>query len=255
MKKPEIIHYCWFGGGEFSESIKQCIASWHKYFPNYKFICWNENNFDVENNVFIAQALACKQYAFASDAVRVQKLYEMGGTYFDTDLEVLAGMRELIESNDNVLGFETSRQVGTAIMSFVPKHPLIKDFCNHYNKPFIVKGQQNINANVSALTKNLLRQGLILNRNTQKVSDIMIFKREIFFPKRKKGEFCCTSETVAIHRCTNSWMSERQRKRGNSRIWIKFFRPMLCLGRNALSHVLGEPRTENLEIWFRNKLR
>ena len=37
-----------------------------------------------------------KKYAFVSDAVRVKALYEMGGFYLDTDVEVFKSFDELL---------------------------------------------------------------------------------------------------------------------------------------------------------------
>ena len=39
---PKTIHYCWFGRGEIPELAKKCIASWHKYLPEYDFLTWRK---------------------------------------------------------------------------------------------------------------------------------------------------------------------------------------------------------------------
>ena len=44
------IHYCWFGRGEKPRLTQKCVASWHKYCPDYEIIEWNEDNFDVNMN-------------------------------------------------------------------------------------------------------------------------------------------------------------------------------------------------------------
>ena len=88
-KIPKIIHYCWFGKGKKSELIEKCIASWKKYLPDYKIIEWNESNFDINSNIYCKEAYENKKYAFVSDYVRLYAVYNYGGIYFDTDLEVL----------------------------------------------------------------------------------------------------------------------------------------------------------------------
>ena len=35
---PKKIHYCWFGRGEKNEKAKKCIASWHRFCPDYEII-------------------------------------------------------------------------------------------------------------------------------------------------------------------------------------------------------------------------
>ena len=44
---PKIIHYCWFGHGDMSHAEKDYIASWKRKCPEYKFMLWNEDNFDI----------------------------------------------------------------------------------------------------------------------------------------------------------------------------------------------------------------
>ena len=46
MSIPKVIHYCWFGRGEKSNLIKNCISSWSKL-DGYLIKEWNEDNFDV----------------------------------------------------------------------------------------------------------------------------------------------------------------------------------------------------------------
>lgn len=75
---PRIIHYCWFGKGEKPAIVKKCIASWKEKLPEYQIIEWNEDNVAISKNKYMREAYAEKKYAFVSDAVRVQALYEMG---------------------------------------------------------------------------------------------------------------------------------------------------------------------------------
>lgn len=64
MSIPKIIHYCWFGRGEKSELINKCIESWHKFCPDYLFIEWNEDNFDVNFCPYAAKAYQEKRWGF-----------------------------------------------------------------------------------------------------------------------------------------------------------------------------------------------
>ena len=87
---PKIVHYCWFGRGEKPKLAEKCIKSWHRYCPDYKFIEWNEDNYDIAlAPVFVQDAVKAKKWAFAVDYIRYQVIYEHGGIYFDTDVEVL----------------------------------------------------------------------------------------------------------------------------------------------------------------------
>lgn len=102
---PKKIHYCWFGRNPLPESALKCIASWRKYLPDYEIIEWNEDNFDVNSIPYTRQAYESKKYAFVSDYARFKILYEHGGLYFDTDVEVIRPMDDIIAKGP-FMGFE-----------------------------------------------------------------------------------------------------------------------------------------------------
>ena len=94
---PKIIHYCWFGGKELPNLAEKCIASWKKQLPDYKIICWSEENFDIDNSVpYLKEAYSKKKFAFVSDYVRLYALYNYGGIYLDTDVEVIRDFSPLL---------------------------------------------------------------------------------------------------------------------------------------------------------------
>ena len=86
---PKIIHYCWFGRGKKSKEIEKYINTWKIILPDYQIIEWNESNFPYKKWKFCREAYAVKSYAFVADVCRLYALYEMGGIYLDTDVEVL----------------------------------------------------------------------------------------------------------------------------------------------------------------------
>ena len=85
---PKIIHYCWFGGGDYTEKVKMCIASWHKILPEYEFKLWSEENINLNESPYIRDAYKAKRYSFVSDYVRMKVMEEFGGIYLDVDMEV-----------------------------------------------------------------------------------------------------------------------------------------------------------------------
>ena len=107
MSIPKIIHYCWFGGGPINPESRKCIESWKKYCPDYKIIEWNEQNFEISQNRYAQQAYEAKKYAFVSDYVRLAVLYEYGGIYLDTDVELVRPLDELLE-HKGFIGMEHS---------------------------------------------------------------------------------------------------------------------------------------------------
>src|SRR5690606_10065703 len=86
---PKIIHYCWFGNGRKPQKVEKCMRSWSKRLKDYRFIEWNESNFDISMNDYVKEAYSERKFAFVSDYVRLYALYQYGGIYLDTDVEVL----------------------------------------------------------------------------------------------------------------------------------------------------------------------
>ena len=87
---PKIIHYCWFGGAPVPKEYQRYIESWRKYLPDYEIRRWDETNYDVRCIPFSAEAYDVGKYAYVSDYARLRLLYEYGGIYFDTDVEVIS---------------------------------------------------------------------------------------------------------------------------------------------------------------------
>ena len=93
---PKVIHYCWFGGKPLPASAQKCIDSWKKFLPGYEIVRWDESNFDVRAIPYISEAYDAGKYAFVSDYARFWVLYNFGGLYFDTDVEVIRPMDDII---------------------------------------------------------------------------------------------------------------------------------------------------------------
>lgn len=96
---PKVIHYCWFGGKPLPSDTKKYIDSWKKYCPDYEIKEWNENNFDVYSHPFMKAAYEAKAWAFVSDYARLKIIYENGGIYLDTDVELIKNTDFLLKYN------------------------------------------------------------------------------------------------------------------------------------------------------------
>ena len=116
MSIPKVIHYCWFGNSELPELEKKRLKSWQKKLSDYKIILWNENNSDLSECKYVQQAYENKKFAFVSDYIRIKVLYQYGGIYLDTDVEVLKSFDHLLGAI-GFLGFENKTTVGTAIFA------------------------------------------------------------------------------------------------------------------------------------------
>lgn len=131
---PKIIHYCWFGGSEKSELILKCIESWKKYCPDYKIIEWNESNWNVNKYLYAQGAYDAKKWAFVSDVARLDILYEYGGIYLDTDVELkVCEPFEKFKNRDSFFSFENERAINTGMCcGSCVKSELIQKLLNSY---------------------------------------------------------------------------------------------------------------------------
>ena len=108
----KIIHYCWFGRGEKPKDVIKSIESWKKFCPDYEIIEWNEDNFDISSHPYTKKAYELKKWAFVSDYARLYIVYNEGGVYLDTDVEIVKNLDPLLE-NEAYMGFEDEKYVNT----------------------------------------------------------------------------------------------------------------------------------------------
>lgn len=94
---PKIIHFCWLSGERYPEKIRRCIESWKRYLPDYEIMLWDTERFDVNSISWTRQAFKAKKYAFAADYIRLYAVYNYGGIYFDSDVEVLKSFDEFLD--------------------------------------------------------------------------------------------------------------------------------------------------------------
>lgn len=129
---PKTIHYCWFGGNPKPELVCRCIESWKRFCPDYEIIEWNETNFDVNCIPYVRDAYAAKKWAFVSDYVRLRVVFERGGVYLDTDVELKSNLDDLLE-HDCWLASDDVRYINTGLgFGAVKEHFLIGAMMDAY---------------------------------------------------------------------------------------------------------------------------
>lgn len=222
---PKTIHYCWFGKKQLPELALKCIASWKKYLPDYQIKEWNEDCFDVKKIPYTAQAYKCKKYAFVSDYARFKIMYEYGGIYFDTDVEVIRPL-DCIINKGAFWGLERSKEglscnpgLGFACP---PGLNLCKEMIDHYEREVFIlpNGRYNLTTVVEIFSKILKDNGFSLSSFPEEFNNIHIYPPEYFCPINFfTGETQITENTKSIHHYTASWVNKYDNLPWHAKIW------------------------------------
>ena len=233
---PKVIHYCWFGGNPLPEDAKKCLASWKKHCPEYEIIEWNESNFDVNSNCYIKEAYEAKKYAFVTDYVRLFVMYEYGGIYMDTDVELVKNLDDFLIFRA-FSGFESSNSIPTGIMASEKHFKLFGDLLKYYeNKHFLNDdGSYDTTTNTVTITQMCKKYGLVLNNKYQVIDGFALYPNDYFCPlENETGVLKKTENTVAIHWFAKSWVND-----GNTKL-LKFTR--------ILHRIFGTERIHNIAV-------
>lgn len=223
---PRKIHYCWFGHGEKSKLAQKCIASWKKFCPDYEFIEWNEDNFDIHCCPYVEEAYENKRFAFVTDYVRLYAMYTQGGIYMDTDVEVIRSLDEFL-SCKAFSGFESTQYVPTGIMASEKGTPIIRELMEDYNDRHFINedGTLDTTTNCTSITNIMLRHGLRLDGQLQTIKDFTFYPPDYFCPfENETGILRKTANTAAIHWFNKSWLPQSVRVRTKiTRIFHRLF--------------------------------
>lgn len=204
---PKMIHYCWFGRNPKPKLAEKCIASWKKHCPDYEIIEWNEDNFDVNMNGYTRMCYEQKKYAFLSDYARLLVVAEHGGIYFDTDVEVIKSIDDLL-SHSAYFGFEDESHINTGVgFGSEAQNELVLAMLQEYDS--LLSGKNGVIGCPILNTQALSKHGLVLNGKLQTIGDAVFYPIDWFNPyDDPTGCLNKTKNTRSIHWYSKSWMSK-----------------------------------------------
>ncbi len=207
---PKVVHYCWFGKGEKPRLAEKCIASWHQYCPDYQIIEWNEDNFPISQYPYAQYCQENGKWAYLSDFVRLQVVYEYGGIYFDTDVELVKSPSFLFDYQA-FFGFENDFNVATGLgFGAEAGHPTVDAMRQFYlDRKLQPDGSMQMIGCPELNTKALLPLGLQLNGKEQMVAGAKILPADFLNPfDDHTGRLKKTENTVSIHWYSKSALSK-----------------------------------------------
>lgn len=218
---PKIIHYCWLSNDAFPKTIEKCIATWKDKLPDYEFILWDTNRFNLEENIWVKQAFENKKYAFAADYIRLYAVYNFGGIYLDTDIEVVKSFDDLLEL-PYFIGSEGNQIIEAGVFGAEKNCDWVGKCLDYY------QGKSFLNQDATFNTLTLPR---IMMSQIQQLKTIVELPKHEIFERHLKGldaktlalfppdYFCAknqgtgiintTQNTYSIHHFAMSWVPKR----------------------------------------------
>lgn len=212
---PKKIHYCWFGNNPIPDKYKKWMESWHKYCSDYEIIEWNESNYDVTKNPYMKRAYENRKWGFVPDYARLDIIYNYGGIYLDTDVELIANFDDLLYQK-GFMGFEKNKYINLGLgFGGVQGLKILKDMMEVYNEISFVNDDNSLNlkASPSYSTDVLRGKGLKLNGEYQIVEDLTIFPEKTFSGKSiSTRRIRLTDYSKSIHHYDGSWVSKEEKE-------------------------------------------
>ena len=203
-KIPKIIHYCWVGGNPKPQSVLYCIESWKRCCPDYEIREWNETNYDFSKNKYMRQAYEAKKWGFVPDYARLDIVYEHGGIYLDTDVEIVRSFDHLLE-NECFFGFEDTGDGEFFVncghgFGAVPHHDVIKAARDLYEHLSFVgdDGTLNLLASPYYTTQALRLAGLVQENRDQKLPGVQVYAGNFLENLGKGGIYYGKRSGVAL---------------------------------------------------------
>jgi len=208
---PKIIHYCWFGKKELPSEYKKYIDSWKKNCPDYQIKKWNEDNFDINSSTYMREAYEENKWAFVSDYARLKIIYDEGGIYLDTDVELIKPLDDLLEEKC-FLATETTGYINTGLGFGAEKgNEIIKEMLDEYSGLHF-KGGNGVYDNIACPKRNtapFTKYGFEFSLDKRiRIKNALILPPEYFCPiDYMTGETIITNKTYSIHHYSATWLS------------------------------------------------
>lgn len=215
---PKIIHYCWLSNDPYPESIQRCINSWKIHLPDYKLLLWNFQRFPRGKSKWVDQAFDSHKYAFAADYIRLYALYNYGGIYLDSDVEVLKSFDDLLDLPYFIGQENTSSGIEAATIGCEKGNVLIKDIFDSFKDKVFINSDGSFNTLPLPFTfRKCIEARYTYHCITCKEqfdrSDnvINVFPLDWFSPKHwQTKELLLTNNTYSIHHFEGSWLEKKQ---------------------------------------------
>ena len=224
---PKKIHYCWFGKNKVPDEYLKYMETWKKYCPDYEIIRWDEQNYDVMKNDYLRQAYNNEKWAFVSDYARVDVVYQYGGVYLDTDVELVKNFDEFLKW-DMFCGFESTKYIAWGLgFGAVRGHEILQEVLKVYEQMDFIRSDGTLNLVKCPIIQSsvMSEYGFVLDGTPQEIGNVAVYPKEFFSPYSYAKCFGrITSNTHSIHHYSASWMEKEKKSKEKRYQLIDFIR-------------------------------
>lgn len=212
---PKKIHYFWFGQKEMPDKLKNYIKTWKQFCPDYDIIRWDESNYDITKNQYMHEAYRVGKYGFVPDYARLDIIFNHGGIYLDTDIELCKNLDDLLcDEGFFSVDFEGAVNAGSGFGA-VQYNPIVGDMMRAYENEHFINEDGNMNLKPCHHYQNpiLKKHGFEITQRYQKINGNVLYPCEVFAPiATYSGAERITEKTHSIHHAELSWISEDKRE-------------------------------------------
>ena len=210
QKIPKKIHYFWVGGHPLPARLQKCVDSWRRFNPDYEIIRWDESNYDFTKVDYMREAYENKAWGFATDYARLDVVYQYGGIYLDTDVEVLRSLDVLLR-DEAFFGAGSADHINTGVgFGAVPQCELVKAMRDYYHDKHFIGSNRAVNLQYQ--NPVFTQYGFRIANEYQRINDMVIYSAEVLSPSGTVGWGNFFSDkTISIHHNEYSWIAENER--------------------------------------------
>lgn len=207
---PPLLHYIWVGDAPLPARYEANIASWRETNPGFEIRTWTNETVRLDHP-YLERAFAARNWANASNYLRLAVVLAHGGVYLDTDVMLLGSLKPMLRRHC-FFGFQAVARerdwVNNAVFGAAPNHWFIRTLLHRLTAEFDGTEAANHSA-PRLLTRLLVERGL--SRYRQRgvlVDDVFVYPAPVFYPYGWNEAFSLAAiqrKTRAVHFWDKTW--------------------------------------------------
>lgn len=210
---PKKIHYCWLGN-PYPPKIIHYLETWKKFLPDYTWVKWDLERLPLTTSDWVREAYENKQYAFVADYIRFYAMYQEGGIYMDTDVQVLKSFDPLLHLPYFLGQEQTSNIVESGTFGAEAGTLWVEKVFNYYEgRHFQMEDGSFDRKPLPEIMRDIFQKNFglsFIQKPSEFDSDnsaIQLLPVEYFSPKQWQTlELHVTKNTYSIHHFAGSWL-------------------------------------------------